>query len=335
VTIGWYIHHHGSGHLRRFQAVRAHLGAVVALSSLPRPAEVPASEWISLPLDVPVAGEGDPTAGGRLHWAPLRHPGLRTRMARIGEWLAQTPASLLVCDVSVEIATYARLMGVPVAWIAQRGARLDRPHQLAYGISSVLAPWTRALASPGSGLPAETSYLGALSRFDGRAPVSPPGRGRVLVLLGEGGHGVRAEQLTAAANATPGWSWTVAGLGEASAGGPVRDLGRVPDVWPLLCAADVVVASAGSNLVAEVAAARRPLVCLPQERPFGEQHEQAAALERCGLAQALGTWPSPGGWPAVLTQALARDPGAWSQAHDGHGGRRLAAAIDTLACASA
>ena len=38
LVIGWYIHHHGRGHLARAEAVRAHLDEpVVALSSLPEP----------------------------------------------------------------------------------------------------------------------------------------------------------------------------------------------------------------------------------------------------------------------------------------------------------
>jgi UDP-N-acetylglucosamine--N-acetylmuramyl-(pentapeptide) pyrophosphoryl-undecaprenol N-acetylglucosamine transferase len=136
------------------------------------------------------------------------------------------------------------------------------------------------------------------------------------------------------ARAVGDWSWTVAGLGEP-VGEPVLDRGTVPDTWRLLCDADVIVASAGGNLIAEVAAARRPLVCLPQSRPFDEQHDGADALARAGLAETLSHWPDPAGWREVLTRAQARDPDGWARLHDGGGAARLAAVIRERACASA
>ena len=41
MRLGWYIHHHGAGHLHRFLALRASLPGVVGISSLPRPATIP------------------------------------------------------------------------------------------------------------------------------------------------------------------------------------------------------------------------------------------------------------------------------------------------------
>ena len=334
MTIGWYVHHHGTGHLRRFQAVARHLDCVTGLSSLPRPPDVSPEQWVSLPLDAPAPDGSDPAPGGALHWVPRRHPGLRSRMAAIAAWIETARPRLIVCDVSVEVAVFARLMGIPVAWIAQRGIRVDPPHRLAYGVSTVLAPWTEQLTGSATGIPPDTRFVGALSRYDDLAAVAAPGRSHALVLLGGGGHDVTAARLAASARATPQWSWSVAGLDEP-ARGAVIDHGRVPDTWALLGDADVVIASAGSNLVAEVAAARRPLVCLPQERPFGEQHDQAATLARAGLAESLPDWPDPAQWSAVLARAGDRDPATWSRLHDGRGAQRLAEAISELACASA
>jgi hypothetical protein len=341
VRVGWYVHHHGTGHLQRFLAVRTHLERVVGLSSLPRPAGLSPDEWVRLALDTPADVGSEPTAGGALHWAPLHHDGLRERMAALAGWISAARPDVLVCDVSVEVTSLARLMGVPVVWIAQRGVRRDAPHQLAYALATVVAPWTRALATSDTGLPGTTRFVGAISRFDGRPSEPPPGRRAVTVVLGGGGHEVRPGQVRDAALAVDDWSWTVAGLGQPAgeparqpAGPPVLDRGTVPDTWRLLCDADVVVASAGGNLIAEVAAARRPLVCLPQSRPFGEQHDGADALARAGLAETLSHWPEPAGWRAVLTRAQARDPHGWERLHDGGGAARLAAVIRECACAS-
>ena len=163
MSAGWYIHHHGTGHLQRYRIMRRHLPGLVGLSSLPRPADVPATEWVGLPDDAPAPATSDPRAGGALHWAPLRHPGLRDRMALIAAWLMATPPDVLVVDVSVEVAAFARMMGTPVVWIGQRGRRTDDPHRLAYMLSRVVVPWTEAVGSADSGLPAGVRHVGALS----------------------------------------------------------------------------------------------------------------------------------------------------------------------------
>src|SRR3712207_8569721 len=49
---------------------------------------------------------------------------------------------VLVVDVSVEVALLARLLGVPVVLVAQRGRRDDDPHRRAYAAAAaVAAPW--------------------------------------------------------------------------------------------------------------------------------------------------------------------------------------------------
>ena len=333
VRVGWYVHHHGTGHLQRFLAVRDHLDGVVGLSSLPRPASLAPEAWVELARDAPADADSEPTAGGTLHWAPLGHDGLRSRMARVAAWIEATRPEVLVCDVSVEVAALARLMGVAVVWIAQRGVRDDAPHQLAYRLATVVAPWTAALATSDAGLPDSTRFVGAISRFDGRTSEPPPGRHAVTLLLGGGGHDVRAARVRDTARALGDWRWSVAGLGEP-VGPPVDDRGTVSEPWRLICDADVVVASAGGNLIAEVAAARRPLVCLPQTRPFAEQHDGAAALARAGLVETLTRWPDPAGWRAVLARAQNRDPRDWGRLHDGGGAARLADVIRERACAS-
>ncbi len=343
MTIGWYIHHQGRGHLHRFLAVAPELEAVTVLSSLPRPPEAGRTEWIELPLDVPLSpGQHDTVAaGGLLHWAPQGDTGYRSRMATIAAWIAAAHPSVVVVDVSVEVALLARLMGAQVVWVAQRGIRADRAHGLAHAAAEVIiAPWTAAteIAPPaGAGTPGfgRTAHVGALSRFDRRTPRPLPTERRVCLLLGFGGHSVRAEDIAAAAAATPDWTWEI--TGEIDVAGSPNVICHPPDcdVWALLGRAAVVVASASGNAVSEVAAARRPLICLPQERPFAEQRQQASALSAAGLAQTVESWPAPGRWPGLLETARAHDPTAWSALHDGGAAPRFAAAIQAVAQACA
>jgi hypothetical protein len=343
-VIAYYVHHHGSGHVHRAAAVAAATRTpVVGLSSRPAP-DGWAGDWVELPLDSDGSGTdgpdtdgGDPpadvTAGGVLHWAPRRHPGLNARMRRIGAVLAQ--ADLVVVDVSVEVALLARLHGVPVVVVAQPGDRLDRPHRLAYDLAErLVAPWPER---PAPGWPdawtAKTVHVGAVSRFDGRPPPPAPGAGRrVLVAWGSGGLDVGPAELRAAAAATPGWRWDVIGPGVPVGPDPANLTGSgwAADVWPRLCAADVVVTHAGQNALAEVAAARRPAVVVPQDRPHGEQHATADALARAGIAVPVGRWPAAANWPAVLDTAARRGGTAWERWSGGDGAARVAAVLDDL-----
>ncbi|WP_424186357.1 glycosyltransferase [Actinokineospora sp. G85] len=335
--IAYYAHHHGSGHRHRATAIARRLSSpVIGLSSAERPADWP-GEWVRLSEDAagvdPV--RDDATAAGLLHWAPVGHPGHLARTHAISAVLATRGVRLLVADVSAEVAVLARLHGVPVVVMAQPGARTDPAHLLAYGLARrLLAPWP---ARPQPDWPpewlAKTTHLGAVSRFD-PAPGGPVRERHVLVLWGSGGLDVSADQLRAAASATPGWSWEVAGPRAPSTGADpsnLRWLGWVADPWAALRSAGVVVTHAGQNAVAEVAAARRPAVVVPQERPFGEQHATAGALDRAGLAVVSPTWPDPAAWPAALDRAARLGGEAWSSWSDGRGADRAAAELEALA----
>jgi hypothetical protein len=333
-VIGWYAHHHGSGHVTRLQSVAAHLTEPVwGLSSVPAPAGW-SGRWTQLARDdapppSAAAATGDVTAGGVLHWAPPLHEGLGTRMAQLAGWVAQHRPRLLVVDVSVEVALLARLCGVPTVVVALPGTRLDRPHRLAYdSAEALLAPWPDGVHTrdwPASWR-RKVWCVGGISRFDGRpaAPVrlgSRRARRRVLVLWGSGGRTADSDAVAAARAATPGWDW----VERHPASSPS------PDLWAELCAADVVVTHAGQNAVAEVAAARRPAVVIAQARPFGEQEATAAAVSRLGAAVGLESWPPGAQWPAVLERAAALGGSGWRRWSTGDGARRAASHLEALA----
>ncbi|WP_125107664.1 glycosyltransferase [Gulosibacter massiliensis] len=331
--IGYYIHHHGLGHLARAtRIVSACRTPVTAFSSLPRPDSWP-GDWFELPddrSDAPVR----PDAGGVLHWAPLDHPGHRRRFGMLAERLA-ADLDAMVVDVSTEVTLLSRLFGVRTAVVAQRGDRSDRPHRTAWDAADrILAPWTPATAEPWwpQEWAAKTVHLGALSRFDDRpspaprhladaAPAEPETTARrTVLLLWGGGSDLDAAATDAAREATPGWTWRVCTPRQPS-----------PDLWTDLLAADVVVAHGGNNAIAEIAAARRPAVVIAQPRPFDEQHANVSALRRAGCAIGLDAWPTDADWPRLLERALATGGERWAVWHDGRGVDRAAATIDTLA----
>jgi hypothetical protein len=312
------------GHLHRLRAVAAHLRIpVTGLSSLPCP-DAFEGRWVQLPTDVVRGAVTDPTAGGTLHWAPRRHEGLRERMAAVAAWVGRERPDVVVVDVSVEVAVLVRSMGVPVVVAAMRGDRTDRAHRMAYDLAdALLAPWPASLPEPWPQRWLDkTWHVGAVSRLDARPRTPVPNQRRVAVLWGSGGGPVSVSDVDRAAVATPGWSWHPLGVPGAQ---------WVPDPWPVLQAADVVVTHAGQNALAEVAAARRPAVVLPQRRPHDEQVATGRALDAAGLAVvADGPWPQPEQWPSLLERATALDPAAWHRWSDGLGASRAARHLEAL-----
>jgi hypothetical protein len=326
--IGYYIHHHGSGHLNRAISICARLRhPVVALTSLDIPSPHPFNTVLALPREDADARPADRSANGALHWAPLHDDGFTTRMAVIAQWIAQARPAAVVVDVSVEVAMFVRLLGVPVIVMAMPGERTDPPHVLAHQIADrIVATWPQELYEP-KWLQAHTdrtSYVGGISRFEDQS-VPQPTRDRaptVLVLTGTGGCDFDQATVDATAAQTPEITWTTLGL---------RSGPKTPDPWPEICAADVVVTHAGQNCVADVAAARRPAIVLPQSRPYDEQHATAETLRRSGLAAVIRGWPDPSAWRCLIKQARAADPRKWERWRTTGATARAAEAIETTA----
>ena len=105
----------------------------------------------------------------------------------------------------------------------------------------------------------------------------------------------------------------------------------VDDVWPHLRAADVVITHAGDGALADVSAARRPAIIVPQERPHREQRAAARVL-RSGLWPAIVVGRTAGrDWETLLEQARALDGNGWKWWNDGAGAHRAAAVIQRVA----
>jgi hypothetical protein len=329
-VIGYYVHHQGSGHLHRMLAVVERLDVpVTVLSSLPRP-EGCKLRWIRLAADDVGRPPVERDARGTFHWVPRYDDGLRQRMAQVTSWVADVRPSLVVVDVSVEVAVQVRITGTPVVVVALPGDRLDRPHRLAYDLAeALLAAWPVAICAPDwpTSWLEKTWFVGAISRFDARkAPTAanPGGASRrALLLWGTGGGSPTQSDIKELRAATPTWDWEIA----VPATGTVRS---ADELWAALCRADVVVSHAGQNAVAEIAAARVPAVLVAQDRPFDEQGYTVRALSKAGIAIGLFAWPHPPRWNSLLDQAVHLGGHGWSSWGDGYGATRAAERIRAL-----
>lgn len=333
--IGYYIHHHGFGHLARATSICAQLHQpVTALSSLDIAAPHPFAAVVRLPRDDQPESVSEPTAHGVLHWAPLHHSGFQARMDAIARWVAAERPQAFVTDVSVEVAAFVRLLGVPVIVMALPGNRIDAPHLLAHRLADhIVAAWPKELCIPPWLRPYldKTSYVGGISRFDGRqnptigetdsdSEASPSQVTRVVVLGGASeAFGAAIEDLD---RACPGTTWThLGGVGRCWSDDP----------WPQICAADVVVTHGGQSCIADIALAKRPAVVIPQPRPFDEQHATASVLRRHRLATVVHGWPDVRAWPALLAHARTGQPSRWARWKVEGAAARAAAAIDSTA----
>lgn len=356
--IGYYVHHHGSGHLSRATALARVLGDdLTGLSSLARPGGW-TGDWLKLPADTGPDTDDpvDPTARGALHWVPRRADGVRARAAALSAWFERARPRVIVTDVSVEVALLARLHGIAVVVVAQPGQRDDEAHRLAYRIADrVIGFWPAGfdVVQTAEPLAERLATVGALSRFavaeradaaaasgsQGAEDMSGEGRpgdggvsadsslaphsGDILVFSGTGGSGPGALNavVRAARAALPDRHFTE--LVDASAA----------QVEAALARASLVFSHCGQNAVAEIASARVPAVLVAELRPFAEQEAMAAALAGSDLPVEVMTAESAetADWTALAARLEAADGDAWAEWVDGSAAERAAQVIRDVA----
>jgi hypothetical protein len=325
--IGYYIHHHGYGHRTRASSICARLDhPVTALTSMAMPDYQVYDYVVQLPRD-DTESVVDPTANGAFHWIPLHHSGLRERMRIIAQWVTDVRPAAMVIDVSVEVATLVRLLGVPVVVIAIPGDRTDSPHSLVYQLADhIVAAWPPGVYEPTWLEPyaSKTTYVGGISRFDGRphAAGDRSDKPSVLALGGAGGSAVDLTAIRQCAARHSQFQWTALGV----PGAP-----WVHDPWPAICRADIVVSHAGQSCIADIAAAARPAIVIPQRRPFNEQHATASVLDREGLAVTHPDWPANHEWPDLLDRARSACSTKWRRWRTCGAATRAAEVIDRVA----
>jgi hypothetical protein len=328
--IGYYVHHHGDGHRQRALAIAGQAqGRITLLGTglAGRTGNVPA---IDLPDDRRLGhdfdGRDDSARPCSLHYAPIDHEGVRRRVAEITGWIARNRPALLVVDVSVEMAMLVRLASVPTVYVRLNGHRDDAAHLDAFrGAVGLLAPFHEDLDdedTPAS-IRRQTFYAPGLGK---RPPVVPVDPAVVLVVVGKGGEAGSGEAWAAAARATPNRLWRVIGPCTAPADPPANlELrGWVDNAEPMIASAGVVIGGAGDGLVGSVIAARRPFICIPEDRPYREQLSKAARLSSLGAAILCPPSPEPADWPALLAQADALDPKALARLDAQDGALRVA-----------
>ena len=338
--LGYYVHHHGAGHRERAISIAREAGGRIVLIGTGLAGRVGDLPHLDLPDDrLPGdAFDGADAAATRpaaLHYAPVDHPGIRARVAALTGWIAAEAPALMVVDVSCEIAMLARLASVPTVVVRLGGVRDDAPHREAFrGATALLSPFAAALDDPAvpAAVAARTRYYAGLIARPSAATVNPS---HILVTLGAGGPARDPAIWVRAARALPDREWTVIGRCPAPADPPpnLRFVDWVSDAPARIASAGVVVGGAGDGTIGIVLAACRPFVCIPEDRPFGEQRANAAGLARAGAAMVCDD-PRHADWPALIAAAERLDPAAAAALDDPQGPRRAADWLLALADAA-
>lgn len=325
--IGYYVHHHGAGHLARARAVASAAdGRIVLLGT------GIGAIGIELPDDRLLPGAFDGMDGSAcrpeaLHYAPLDHAAIRSRVATISGWIEASRPALMVVDVSVEVAMLARLASVPVAYVRLNGDRNDAAHLDAFrGAVGLLAPFHEDLDAPST-----PRWVRDKSRYLPGITAAPSSRTddtirTLLVVIGRGGQPGDGNVIAKAAAHCPEWRWRVMGPCSAPRHLPANldILGWVHDPDREIMDAAVVIGAAGDGLVNSILAADRPFICLPESRPYGEQEATAGRMGEAGAAVIISSWPELQQWPVLIDQALALHPEARRKLHDPEGAHAAA-----------
>ncbi len=335
--IGYYVHHHGAGHMSRARAIMsAGRGNIVLLGT------GVSADGVDLADDRPRSGrfDGADEADCRpdaLHYAPVDHQGIRSRVARIARWIEVEKPSLMVVDVSVEVAMLARLASVPTVYVRLNGNRNDPAHLDAFrGARGLLAPFHEDLEPAGTPrwVREKSRYLPGIT---GRPSPGDPVPNRILVVMGRGGAPGDGEAFAIAARTMPDWQWRIIGPCTAPRSHALNlDVaGWVHEPEREIGLASVVIGGAGDGLIGAVMAADRPFICIPQPRPYDEQQASADRLGELGAALVLNGWPEPSCWPALIEAVLRLPSDARQRLHDHDGARNAAEWITNLADRSA
>lgn len=312
--IGYYVHHQGDGHLQRALRIAENSAGRVVLLGTGLTGRTGDIRCVNLPDDRAGSGfdekDGAPTRPLALHYSPLDRDSIRHRMSLIANWIALEKPALFVVDVSVEVAMLARLCSTPVVYVRLSGQRDDSAHLEAFRLAeALLAPFDVRLDDPDvpEWVHGKTIFCPGIIATTAR--VYPEDPGTVLIVKGSGGQAADGNALAAAARSMPAFKWRMIGPCTLPQDCPnnLEIAGWVSDPMAHITRAEIVVGAAGDGLIGHVLAQARPFICIPEDRPYNEQRQKAAALGRLQVAVVLDKWPAVEEWPFLLATAKGLD----------------------------
>ena len=163
MRLGYYAHHHGSGHCRQIDKLAALLPTkakkqLTVFTSLTPDTytftSIDEKQIVRLYAederaeDVLVGRAGEHWQPASLHYSPVGNSDIQQRSHQILDTIYQRQIDVMIIDVSVEVAMLCRAASIPYLYVRLPGVRDDAPHLNAFaGALALLAPYPRPLES--------------------------------------------------------------------------------------------------------------------------------------------------------------------------------------------
>ena len=163
MRIGYYAHHHGSGHCRQADKLatllpndaRTQLTVFTSLdidsyrfTTIDEQQIVRLNAEDERPDDILAGRAGEYWQPASLHYSPVGNSDIQKRSHQILDTIFQRKIDLMIIDVSVEVAMLCRAASIPYLYVRLPGIRDDAPHLGAFtGALALLAPYPKALES--------------------------------------------------------------------------------------------------------------------------------------------------------------------------------------------
>ncbi len=315
MRLGYYAHHHGSGHCRQIDKLAALLPVDAksqlivftslspddySFSSLDKQQIIRLQAEDECADDVLKGRSGEYWQPASLHYSPVGNSNIQKRSHQILDTIYQHHIDLMVIDVSVEVAMLCRAASIPYLYIRLPGIRDDTPHLNAFaGALALLAPYPRTLEATMTPewVGKKTLYLDFISTTQQKElnyhefikileKLSASNLKDweedtptiITVIKGYGGHETIDMKLPELRRLLP--NAFIISLG------PINDdmrcyvdiAAQVSNVTSFMQYSDCLLMACGLNAVAQAYDYATPLVVLPDDRPHQEQEVMAQAL---------------------------------------------------------
>ncbi|SDF08222.1 hypothetical protein SAMN05421636_11131 [Pricia antarctica] len=292
--IGYYAHSQGSGHCNYANLFSKIFGKSLTVFTDRNHAFDRGTDVVMLENEDPDGNEyqrscfPEPRA---LHYAPVNIGKITRRNKTILDNVLKRNISLLIIDVSVEMAMLARVSSIPYAYVRLQGDRNDIPHLNAFeGASFLLAYFPKEMESVDtpSWITNKTVYFGFLSKFMfdkgvNKRPVEFRIGLKPILLHLNGFGGTRAFDF---GNLPKRYDIYVIGPGRGGSDrrSGIEYIGVVDDTRAFINHADLIIAACGLNTTSELLSLGKRFVASPEKRHFEEQEYIARNLDRLGWA---------------------------------------------------
>lgn len=229
------------------------------------------------------------------HYLPKSKAKILHRNFQLLESCISENIHFALVDVSVETAIQFRIAGIPYAYHKMLGNREDLPHQMAYEASEFLfAFYPKAFDTLKSKLfMTKTHYLGFISRFKFEKTIPKLIKNQdnsysILILIGKGGTKFNASRIKSLCFQFPNSKFAVVGtIKNLRPIANLKILDFTSNIKKLINSNDIIIASCGLNLTAEILSLKHKFIAFKEERAYDEQELILQGLTNENLAVPL------------------------------------------------